>query len=113
MTAGSVFREHLPGQAGARVFEVGHNQRFFVDLRVLGKIHIYPSYGTVLKPLTLCIPADGTSPPIGTIGKSSEIAISLNLTAEHAENAKASETPARIGTALKLCALRGDKSLDF
>ena len=49
----------------------------------------------------------------GTIGKSSEIIMSLNFTAEHAENAEASETPARIGTVLKLCALRGDKSLDF
>ena len=50
---------------------------------------------------------------MGTIGKSSEITISLNFTAEHAENAEASENPSRIGTVLKLCALRGDKSLDF
>ena len=52
----------------------------------------------------------------GTIGKSSEITISLNFTAEHVENAEASENPARIETTLKLCALcalRGDKSLDF
>jgi hypothetical protein len=49
----------------------------------------------------------------GTIGKSSEITISLNFTAEHAENAEASKNPSRIGTVLKLCALRGDKSLDF
>jgi len=52
----------------------------------------------------------------GTIGKSSEITISLNFTAEHAENAEASETSASIGAVLKLCALSalcGDKSLDF
>jgi len=52
----------------------------------------------------------------GTVDFSGEIAISLNFTAEHAENAKASENSARIETVLKLCvlcALRGDKSPDF
>jgi len=52
----------------------------------------------------------------GTVEFSSEITISLNFTAEHAENAKASENSARIETVLKLCvlcALRGDTSLHF
>ncbi len=35
---------------------------------------------------------------IGTVDFSSEIAISLNFTAEHAENAEVSEKPARIET---------------
>ena len=51
-----------------------------------------------------------------TVDFSSEITISLSFTAEYAENAEASENPARIGTVLKLCVLcdlRGDKSLDF
>ena len=38
---------------------------------------------------------------------------SYTLYMKHAENAEASENPSRIGTVLKLCALRGDKSLDF
>lgn len=53
---------------------------------------------------------------MGTVEFSSEITISLNFTAEHAETAEASENSARIETLLKLCvlcALRGDKSLDF
>jgi len=56
---------------------------------------------------------------MGTAGTgefSSEITIALNFTAEHAENAEASGNSTRIETVLKLCvlcALRGDKSLDF
>ena len=53
---------------------------------------------------------------VGTVEFSSEIAKSLNFTAEHTENAKAPETRAMVETVLKLCvlgALRGDKSLDF
>jgi len=52
----------------------------------------------------------------GTVEFSSEIAISLNFTAEHTENAEAPESPNNNRTVLKLCvlcALRGDKSLYF
>ncbi len=52
----------------------------------------------------------------GTAEFYSKITISLNFTAEHAENAEASGTPARIKIVLKLCALgdlRGDQSSDF
>jgi hypothetical protein len=55
----------------------------------------------------------------GTVEFSSEIAKSLNFTAEHTENAKAPESLNNDWNSLKilklciLCALRGDKSLDF
>jgi len=49
----------------------------------------------------------------GTIGKSIEITVASSFTAEYAENAEESETPAKVGTVLKLCALCGDKSPDF
>ena len=45
---------------------------------------------------------DDSLPHQGTIGKSSEITISLNFTTEHAESAEALENPARIGMVLKL-----------
>jgi hypothetical protein len=52
----------------------------------------------------------------GTVYFSSEIAISLNFTAEHTENAEAPKTQVIAGMVIKLCVLgdlRVDKSLAF